>query len=456
MIISFSVSNFRSFNDEVTFSMVASNRFQDHPNHLGNIPDSNAKVLRAGVIYGANGSGKSNFVRALRYLNRLAIGTRNKDAGTGRNTFLFVEDSSKNSSLDIQFISDGKTYRYGMEIDDTKIVNEWLVLVNNERESIIFERTTTETGSVSVDAKELSNENEKICSLINVGGPQNQTFLATIASTLNVQDYGAHLSSVIRWFENSLQFVYPNIEPEYFEREIFEKNGLSEFINNFLAFSSTGLDRLDVTREEITEDKLKTVAAEIYPELSQEKNNYYAYYSNKKLGKAIFVSNENGRHYYMYSINAVHEHETGKAVSTNLRDESDGTNRLIRILPALFDLQNNKNSCVYVIDEIDRSMHPLLVLKFIEFFLSGCAGSSSQLIVTTHDTHILDSDLVRRDEVWFTEKDEHGATKMYSLSDFQPRSDLKLGKNYLLGRFGAIPYLGRIDALIHAEQSKQA
>ena len=112
------------------------------------------------------------------------------------------------------------------------------------------------------------------------------------------------------------------------------------------------------------------------------------------------------------------------------------------------------NSAVYFIDEIDRSLHPILVKTFLESFLKSCSGGHRQVIVTTHESNLLDLDLLRRDEIWFVEKDQEGATRLYSLLDFKVRNDLEIRKHYLQGRFGAIPFLGDIDGLLQEKESQ--
>ena len=124
-----------------------------------------------------------------------------------------------------------------------------------------------------------------------------------------------------------------------------------------------------------------------------------------------------------------------------LSDESDGTRRLMDLIEILL---NSKNK-VFVIDEIDRSLHPNLTYKFIELFLEMAESEDVQLIVTTHEDRVLDLDLLRRDEVWFAEKDNRGRTELYSLEDFGPRFDAKIVKAYLEGRYGAIPHFKNLD-----------
>ena len=126
-------------------------------------------------------------------------------------------------------------------------------------------------------------------------------------------------------------------------------------------------------------------------------------------------------------------------------EESDGTQRLLHLLPALYHL---KTACkVFVIDELDRSLHPLLTHSILDFFVTSCPGACQQLIVTSHETHLLDQNLLRRDEIWFAEKDEMQQTKLFSLADLGVRKDLRLERGYLQGRFGGVPFIHGMDRI---------
>jgi AAA15 family ATPase/GTPase len=138
-------------------------------------------------------------------------------------------------------------------------------------------------------------------------------------------------------------------------------------------------------------------------------------------------------------------------VSLDLQEESDGTRRLLNLIPAL---QTHGGSAVYFIDEIDRSLHPMLVWKFLEFFLKSPADGHRQIIVTTHESNLLDLDLLRRDEIWFAEKDQDAATHLYSMVDFKVRKDHEIRKHYLQGRFGAVPFLGNLDRLLEEQTQR--
>jgi AAA15 family ATPase/GTPase len=148
-------------------------------------------------------------------------------------------------------------------------------------------------------------------------------------------------------------------------------------------------------------------------------------------------------------ILALHDTIPGKSIEFPLHEESDGSRRLLHLLPALY--HRGADGGVFVVDELERSMHPMLARKFIEFFLKAADATKGQLIFTTHESTLLDQDLMRRDAIWFAEKDDAGASHLYSLADFHVRTDLNIEKGYFAGRFGAIPFLGGIDRLIEQE-----
>ena len=152
-----------------------------------------------------------------------------------------------------------------------------------------------------------------------------------------------------------------------------------------------------------------------------------------------------GEHFYSVAIQAAHKFALHGEGELPLSAESDGTLRLLHLIHALYEVQPGK--AVYFIDELDRSLHPLLVYKYLEYFLSVCTQSPCQIIVTTHETHLLDLDLLRRDEIWLAEKDSSAATHLYALTEFNVRKDLQVRKGYLGGRFGAVPLLGGIDQM---------
>ncbi len=450
MIVSFSASNFRSFSSEETFSLVASNRLlSNHESHTVPIPGSKEKVLRIAVLYGANGAGKSNLFKALQYVKSVALEARDKNSGTERQPFRFAGSPDEPSSFDIQFIAEDKLYVFGFKANDLRITEEWLVQVDGNRETTLYERITDENGKVIIEAPGLKSAGKKLKALTTVGGPQNQSFLATIHVTLDASDYGDELSGVLTWFRR-LHLIAPNTGYMAIGDFLAKDSKFKKFADDFLKSSSTGVDHLRVLKNEITEDELRSllpasIVSRVLKDIHNDKDNIGTIVELSE-GNVLLVERAGGNHYYRITVQAAHEHAAGKVTPLDLNEESDGTLRLLNLIPALHHLQTS--NAAYFIDEIDRSLHPILVFKFLEYFLKSCRGGQRQVIVTTHESNLLDLDLLRRDEIWFAEKDQQGATRLYSLVDFKVRKDLEIRKHYLQGRFGAIPFLGDLDNML--------
>jgi len=454
MIISFSVSNFRSFLDEETLSLVASNRLSDHADHAVPIPGTEEKVLRTAVIYGANGAGKSNIFKALRFLRTAALEPREKNTGTGREVFRFGGSPEDPSCFDLQFTTGGKVYQFGLKVDDHRITEEWLIQVEGGHEKTIYERATDEQGKVTIESSGLKNAGVRLKALVTVGGPQNQSFLATVATTLEASDYGEELEQVIQWFDDDLVLIEPDATFDSLRQWLAENKDFNKFAGDFLRSSSTGVNHLEVIKTEITESELGNLVPEkLAKELLKRGLPDHQVAIGIHLGGIELLLEKDEKNdkerLYRVAIEAAHEDASGKIVPLNLSEESDGTRRLLNLSPALY--HGTQIHGVHFIDEIDRSLHPILVREFLEFFLKSC--SEQQLIVTTHESNLLDLDLLRRDEIWFAEKDEKGATHLYSLSDFKVRKDLEIRKHYLQGRFGAVPFLGALDRLLEEQNS---
>lgn len=449
MIVSLSVANYRSFSSEENLSLVASKRLAgSHEEHAIPIPNSDEKVLRTAVLYGSNGAGKSNLFKALRYLRSIAINPRTKNSGTGRETFRFGVDASEPSSFDLQFIAGDKLYRFGFKANDQRITEEWLVRVSGGREKVLYERITNENGQVIIEAPGLKAAGKKVQALVTVGGPQNQSFLATIYAILDISEVGKELGNVLAWFEN-LILIAPDESFALLGHALIKDSGFLEFAGEFLKLSSTGVNHLEAIKEEISEEKLRALLpAELVSKVLEDIKESNDGTAVVRLGEGneLLFERTDENHFYRITIQAAHEDQAGKVVPLDLDKESDGTRRLLNLLPALYHLRTS--TAVYFIDEIDRSMHPELVWKFLEFFLKMCESGQRQIIVTTHESNLLDLDLLRRDEIWFAEKDQSGSTHLYSLADFKVRKDLEIRKHYLQGRFGAVPFLGNLDRLI--------
>jgi AAA15 family ATPase/GTPase len=164
-----------------------------------------------------------------------------------------------------------------------------------------------------------------------------------------------------------------------------------------------------------------------------------------------FVAGRNGDQYEVHQVKTFNADKTGRLVEFEPEEQSDGTQRIMDLIPAIHKIANQP--AVFFIDEIDRSLHPSLIKELLRYYMSN--PSQGQLIFTTHEANLLDLEIFRQDEIWFTEKQQDGQTVMYPLSDFKPRYDLDIQRGYLKGRFGAIPFLGNLKDLNWQHEKKQ-
>ena len=209
------------------------------------------------------------------------------------------------------------------------------------------------------------------------------------------------------------------------------------------------MDHLQLTKKEITEEELRSllpgdIVSRVLKNISEDEDGSALIHLND--GNEILVERSDANHFYRITVRAAHQNQAGSIVPFEFKDESDGTKRLLNLMPALHGLHSETK--VFFIDEIDRSLHPNLVWELVHFYLKSCSKCNAQVIITTHESSLLDLELLRRDEIWFAEKDSASATKLYSLTDFNVRKDLEIRKHYLSGRFGAVPFLGDVSRLL--------
>lgn len=457
MIVSFSISNFRSFSSEQTLSLIASKRLgSSHEDHQCSIPGSKETVLKTSVLYGANGAGKSNLFKALRFLKTIVLKPRIKNTGIEREKFRFGLATDEPTVFDLQFIVENKLYRYGVKVDDHKIIEEWLCEIVGSKQIDLYQRITDDKGNVKVESGKDKFKKGKLGALFKVGGPQNQSFLATIQATLDSSDYKGELKDIINWFDDSLTFIGPDTSFGSLGHLLDSNSEFLTFASDFLRSASTGVSHLHPQKNEISEEQLrnllpKKLVSKFLEDMDEDKNRIAVI--SLSHDNELLIERNAENHFYRLSIQAAHEHQPGQFIQLELSEESDGTRRLLNLLPALHYLQ--LGNAVFFIDEIDRSMHPILARQFLEFFLKSCTGGRHQIIISTHESNLLDLDLLRRDEIWFVEKDQAGASHLYSLADFNVRTDQDIRKRYLQGRYGAIPFLGDLNALLEKENSLQ-
>lgn len=442
MLIDFSLSNFRSFGPDQTLNLVASRAHSGHEDHRIAIPSTDQMVLRTGVIYGANAAGKSNLIRALEIVQDLVLG-RIKGLGfVEPNRFRFSDDPSSPMSFEVRFMSGTRVFVYGFSVTPEEVTEEWLATPRpTGREADVF---TRQGKKITIgDLKALGEENRTsanaLKALQTLGVRPNQLFLERIVD-LDDENRGELLSSAAWWFTTCLTVITPESSFGPLLDYCAKDKGFGSFASEFLGSIGTGIGELFVDETNIPADKLPKPIQDSLQEGASDVGPMFAFPN----GFALSIDPNDPSKVVRRSITARHLVD-GSNFSLPLHDESDGTQRFLNLLPALYHLQTDNR--VYVIDELDRSLHPLLSRAIVEFFVTSCPEAFRQLIVTTHETHLLDLDLLRRDEIWFVEKDERQQSRIYSLAEMRVRKDLKIDKGYLLGRFGAIPFVGGLDRL---------
>jgi uncharacterized protein len=436
MLIQFTIENFLSFKDEATFSMAAG-ADQQHPDHLSQ--SGGASVLSLAAIYGANGAGKSNLIKAIGFAKELITGGTRGNKRIAITPFRLGADERKSSKFEFIFTYKGNRYSYGFKLDREQIFEEWLHVIpeGKKKEIMYFERITSFEKETKIDygpsLKTRSAKRRQFLDFVAEGTRPNQLFL-TEAIDRNVEE----LAPVMDWFSFVLTVLPSEIRYGDLDLDLLHDKSFNEFMSEFLLHSGTGVN--SIVTEEIDLD-LVSLPEEV---AAAQDDGFDDIVQDRLQGKSLF-SKEIEDQSKVIHIKTRHRTEAGQFIDLGMDEESDGTQRLINLAPILFILKQ-ESEIVLLIDELDRQLHPLLSRHFLETAIR-CRNPQNQLIVTTHDTNLLDLDLFRRDEIWFVEKTQQGSSSLYSLADFKVRPDLKIEKGYLNGRFGAIPFFGDPERL---------
>lgn len=412
MLVEFRVRNFRSFRDEAVLSLVASRdktNEDTHVNATGN--KSVPRLLRAGAIYGANAGGKSNLVRALELLRRIVNDSATWQAGQTFNVQPFRLDpvtAEQPIEYEITFLLDNVRYQFGFTLTPHKILSEWLTVYKSTQPATWYER--------NFDARTQKYEYKFSTQLVGAkvvwseSTRDNALFLSTAVQLNSEQLHPifAFLTSGLVIFGNGSVPV-----PVYTISHIARTNGDS--VREFLAAADIGIAEIRLKKQQSFVSGMKidmaTRQVEAIPTEPRE------------------------------DIAPTFEHKTrsGSAVF-DFQDESEGTRKLFALAGPIFEILEQGR--VLIVDELDRSLHALLVRQLIGMFQTPDLNQKgAQLIFTTHDTSLLDADLLRRDQIWFVEKGEDQASRLYPLSDFSPRKGEALERGYLAGRYGGVPIL---------------
>jgi uncharacterized protein len=435
MLIRASVDNFRSFKSRQELTLVATS-LKDLPGALMKLQGLSHKLLRTASIYGANASGKTNVLKALSFICSAVSDSHQKWAPEGRidrQSFRLDESESKPSSFELDFLVNRTRYRYGFTLTSEKILREWLYAYPQGKPQLWFSRDEEQKESPNRFSfgRHLSGENRAIEALTR----KNSLFLSAAA-----QNNHEMLLPIYNWFATGVHFA---MSPRsYFARDFSAEISKDDLGTKFLAqmltnadFGLTGIrvERTDLLEKDALDDDTKKTLLNFIASVKKMVPKFDSIVTN------IFL---------------LHRGSGPDPVEFPIAEESAGTVAYFSLLGLVFTALLTGG--VLCVDELDASLHPLLALEIVRLFNDEKRNpNGAQLIFNTHDTNLLDNTVLRRDQIWFTEKDDQGATHLYPLSDFAPRKNENVKRGYLQGRFGAIPFLGEFALEMKEVDDKQ-
>ena len=439
MLVRFSVQNFLSFDETVEFSMIASKESQ----HVARVADGSefpARLLPTAAIWGANASGKSNFTKVFSFAQFFVVHGTRADRATGRVPFKLRPGAEKEPSvfefdIVVEFEGAERMFRYRFGVTGREVTEESLVELRTVAERVYFTRKSGEFSLDWWERRGVSDDDRTFARVLAKGTRPNQLFLHE-AMDRNLK----LLEPIFRWFRDQLVVLSPG--SEYFGLETMEANRkvLRDYVGMMLNRADTGEEFIDA--QAVPLDALPIPPSEKEAILSEL----------KELDNGVLLRSPTGHRFSLYMKNdepvasriVTYRHDTtGKPVLFETTEESDGTLRLLDLCPLFHELASATSRKVYVIDELDRSMHAMLTTALLQHHLATrTADTRTQLIFTTHDMMLMTQDVFRRDEMWFIERGDHGQVQIECLSDYKDvRYDKDVRKAYLQGRFSGVPHL---------------
>jgi uncharacterized protein len=437
MLIEFSVANFRSIGEKQTLSLVPAPKQRDYPENI--IVAGKHEVLNMAAIYGANASGKSNLIRGLGIMAALVEHSLNISsiARLPFDPFLLREGwEEKPTHFEIVFISDQIRYRYGYEISQERVVREWLFRKVTSRETLLFEREDD-----VIDVGSGFSSSKKLIDTVIEATRVNALFLS-MCDSFNLED----ARRVMGWFKDLIIIDGLDTEDEQLITfQLWQNPENREKIKQYLIALEIGIVDIDIVKQKFNEADLRSdIPSELRAQLIQ------------KLSGKSAIKVDATHNYFDAQGN-----RSSRTRSWNWEErESSGAQKAFQLSGPI--LNALLNGGVLVIDEMEAKMHPILTLNTIRLFLNQVTNPNhAQLVFATHDTNLLTYSALRRDQIYFTEKNKWESTELYSLSDFvyigekngvktaeKERPDTDKEKRYLEGRYGAIPFLGAFEEII--------
>lgn len=427
MLVEFTIKNFKCFKEEVKFSLIASNydketRVQDNTFYIEKF---NLRLLKSAVLYGANASGKTKFIEGIGFFVNFISNSSDGQAQDLINIDSFglsLETENAPTAFEIIFIHNEEIFRYGFEIDKYKVHSEWLYHRPKTKEIELFYREGQEF--------ELHKTRFKVKDLVENKRVRENALLLSVAAQFNDKIANDILSwshdlSVISGLKDS---VYKDLT---IDKMLFDSKNRKEIVQ-FLQKADLGIADIEIKKADLTH---------LPPDL-------------RDMLEAMEEEKEFGE------LKTFHKKYNAKGIEVELaefdfQDESQGTRKYFALSGII--LQTLEEGDILFVDELANKFHPNLTCHLIKLFNSKVTNpNNAQLVFNTHDTNLLSSGLFRRDQIWFAEKDRYGAATLYALSDIKKgkaRKNDNFEKNYIQGKYGAVPYLGDFDKLFETPKA---
>lgn len=431
MLLRVTIQNMLSFYNKITFDMFPNPKREGFINHINT--DEKIPLLRHALIYGANGSGKSNFVKVLNFLKTF-VTTENFLDNIEINDYFFqlVRSNKEPMKVEIEFSTNGKYYIYAFEITRSQKNNikEYLKLsgLGENDDKIIFERDGNDI--IPTTNKELSTKllkNNPLSSII----PLNQKYPIINNDEIN---------KVYKWFLSELSIITINSQIPFLIDMMSKNNQLFDFSNKLLSelnitdslkISETPIDKWLANKNNLSEIQ------QILSKTHVTDNSGVSAFSNNRNNFNIILKNgEQIVQEFLFEQIGI----AGYKKKMNIESQSDGTVRLLTLIPAIYNVTRGK---VVIVDEIENSMHPTLIYQLLKYIFNR--ESKGQLICTTHLTLLQNQqELLRPDELWKVEK-QNGSSAMSSFNDYKIHNTMNIRKGYEEGRYGGIPQISEIE-----------
>lgn len=438
MLLRYIISNFKSIGHSVEFSMFPTNDNIDEK-FLKTIKTKAGvwKILKRAGFFGPNASGKSTFIKSIEFAKNFVVDGQKSGKNTGIEQFRGDFDELEGlSKFEFMFLLNDEVYEYGFTMDSYQVHEEWLMILTEQDFVPLFTRLTDSNGKTNIDIEtkfaRKGSKDRSVAEVLKDGMQEkqkNQLFL------YKLYDNGIKKAEIIvNWFKG-LQLIFPNTRIQGLPIRMRDDIDFRDFISKTLRELDTGVFDISVVNDEMDfrefAEKLD-LPKDIIEEIEEIKSGIVSL-----KGKYFIFSEDTNKRTVLVQVKFGH-YLNERLVKFNIDEESDGTQRLLDLLPILFSM-NKKNTAIYLVDEIDRSLHTKLVQHLLETFICSCESTYNQIIFTAHDVNLINLDRFIQDEIWFIEKNNLGESVLKPFSDFEIAEDQDALKAYLNGRFGGVP-----------------